>query len=104
MTEDVKLPRTIFTVKSYINSQIDYRHKIEIADSRNMRICRKTKPGVLNPTLWSEISHEERFKNCFAIKVALHLRWFTTEHFQNHETVKGGVYQVKVSSKHTKKQ
>ena len=28
--------------------------------------------------------------SAFTIKVALHLRWLTTEKFQNYETVKGG--------------
>ena len=39
----------------------------------------------------------------FAIEVALHLRWLTTEKFQNNETVKVVVYQVKMSSKHKNK-
>ena len=50
-------------VKSHITSQIHYRHKIEIANSRNMKSHKKTKLGVLNQTPWSEISYQEIFKN-----------------------------------------
>ena len=45
-----------------MNSQIYYLHKIEIANSRNMKICTETKLGVLNPNLWSEISYQQIFK------------------------------------------
>ena len=55
-------PQAIVAIKSHTNSEIHYHHKIEIADSRNMKICNKTKLGVLNPNPWSEISYEEIFK------------------------------------------
>ena len=35
----------------------------------------------------------------FTVKMALHLRWLTTEKFQNYETVKGGCIPSKNSSK-----
>ena len=35
-----------------------------------------------------DFSYEDSFH--FTVKVALHLRWLTTENFQNYETMKGG--------------
>ena len=56
-------PQMVFTVKSLINSQICYHYKIKIAYSRNMKICNKTKLGVLNPNPWSEMLYQETFEN-----------------------------------------
>ena len=39
----------MFTVNSHINSPIYGHYKIEIADSRSMKICKQTKPGLRNP-------------------------------------------------------
>ena len=51
--------RTILTVKSHINSQIYYHYEIEIAYSRNVKLCRKTKLEVLNPNSLSRISCQD---------------------------------------------
>ena len=45
------------------NSRFYYRHEIEIANSRNMNICKYLKLGMLNRNLWSEMSCQEIFKN-----------------------------------------
>ena len=53
-----------FDRERFPRSPIYYRHEIEIAAYRKMKILKKTKVGVLNPNLRSEISYEEIFKNC----------------------------------------
>ena len=50
-------------VNPLMNSQIYYPHKIEIANSRNMKIRNLTKRRVPNPNPWLEISYQQSFKN-----------------------------------------
>ena len=78
-------PRAIFTVKSLMNSQIYHRHKIEITNSRNIKVCYLTKIGVLNPNKWSEVSYQKfpkrgrSFKRC---------RWYLRQFFAELQPVK----------------
>ena len=56
-------PRTIFTVKSFVNLLIDYCHKVKIANLRYVKTCSLTKLWVLNPNLRPEVSYDEIVKN-----------------------------------------
>ena len=51
-------PHSLSTVKSLINFQICYPHKIKIADTKIIKICNQTKIKVLNVNLGSEISYD----------------------------------------------
>ena len=48
----------IVTVKSHINFQICYSHKIRFANTKIMKICNKTRIRVLNVNMGSEISYD----------------------------------------------
>ena len=52
--------QSLFKVKSLINFQIFYPHKIEITKTTLMKICSETKIRVLNVNLGSEISYGMR--------------------------------------------
>ena len=51
-------PQSLFTVKSLINFQICYPHRIKIANRKIMKICSQTKIRVLNVNKGLEISSD----------------------------------------------
>ena len=56
-------PQSLFMVKYLINSQICYPHKIRIAITKVMKICKCTRIRVLNVNLGSEISYDAGQRN-----------------------------------------
>ena len=51
-------PQSLFTVKSLINFQICFPRKIKFANTKIMKICKKTKIRVLNVSIGSEMAYD----------------------------------------------
>ena len=59
ITQGVTLhPQSLFMVKSFINIQIHYPHRIKISNTKIMKISSETKIWVLNVNLGPEIPYD----------------------------------------------